>query len=170
MIIYHKHHIVPRHMGGTDDPTNLIKVNTAMHAFLHKLLWEEHGNQYDYIAWKCLSGQITNEEANILATKEANSGKEPWNKGKRGLQKSQRKGVPRTKEEKRKISAGTKKGMMQTTKKLGTPKGTVPWNKGKSGEKVSTIKRCSCLLCKKEITTNTLSKHYSLYHIEKEGK
>jgi hypothetical protein len=62
-------------MGGSDEPSNLIKVNTAMHAFLHKLLWEEHGSQYDYIAWKCLSGQITNEEANIMATKVANTGR-----------------------------------------------------------------------------------------------
>jgi hypothetical protein len=131
MIIYHKHHIVPRHMGGTDDPTNLIKVNTAMHAFLHKLLWEEHGNQYDFIAWKCLSGQITNEEANILATKVANTGKDPWNKGKTGLQKSWRKNVPRTEEDRKKISEGTKKGMQKTTKKIGAPKGTIPWNKGK---------------------------------------
>ena len=131
MIIYHKHHIIPRHMGGSDDPSNLIKVNTALHAFLHKLLWEEHGHQYDYIAWKCLSGQISNEEANIMATKVANSGKIPWNKGKTGVQKSKRKGVPRTEEEKRKISEGTKKAMKNTTKKIGAPKGTIPWNKGK---------------------------------------
>lgn len=77
-IIYHKHHIIPKHMGGTDDPKNIIKVNTTMHAFLHKLLWEEHGNQYDFIAWKCLSGQITNEEANIMATRVANTGRK-WN-------------------------------------------------------------------------------------------
>jgi hypothetical protein len=134
MIIYHKHHIIPRHMGGTDDPSNLIKVNTAMHAFLHKCLYEEHGNQYDFIAWKCLSGQITNEEANILATKASNTGKNPWNKGKTGLQKSWRKGIPRSDDEKVKISEGTKKGMLNTNKKIGAPKGTIPWNKGKRKE------------------------------------
>ena len=163
-------------MGGTDDPTNLIKVNTAMHAFLHKLLWEEHGNQYDFIAWKCLSGQITNEEANILATKVANTGRQCSEKNKQlyremfSGEKNPRYRVPRTKEEKKKISEGTKKGMQKTTNKIGAPKGTIPWNKGKSGEEVSTIKRCSCLLCKKEITNNTLLNHYNLYHIEKEGK
>ena len=26
MSIYHKHHIIPKHMGGTDDPSNLITV------------------------------------------------------------------------------------------------------------------------------------------------
>lgn len=117
-------------MGGTDDPSNLIKVNTAMHAFLHKLLWEEHNNEYDLIAWKCLSGQISNEEANIQATKVANKGRTAWNKGKKGVQKSTRKGKPRSEEEKKRISEGTKKGMKNTNKKLGAPKGVTPWNKG----------------------------------------
>lgn len=129
MIRFHNHHIIPRHMGGTDEPSNLLKVNTALHAFLHKMLWEEHRNDYDRIAWQCLTGQITNEEANIQATKVANTGKSPWNKGKTGLQKSTRKGKPRTEEEKKAISEGTKKGMIGV--KCGTPKGTEPWNKGK---------------------------------------
>ena len=111
-IYYHNHHIIPRHMNGTDDPSNLIKVNVAMHAFLHKLLWEEHSNQYDYIAWKCLSGQITNEEANRLANVHYHIGRDPWNKGKKGIQQSTRKGTkqsPRSDETKNKISEGVKK-------------------------------------------------------------
>lgn len=119
-------------MGGSDEPSNLLKVNTAMHAFLHKLLWEEHGNQYDYIAWKCLSGQISNEEANVMATKVANIGKDPWNKGKKGVQPSTRKGKMRTEKEKKKISEGTKKAVAEG-KKGGRKKGCVPWNKGKKG-------------------------------------
>ena len=53
----HKHHIIPRHAGGTDDPSNLIKVNVAMHAFLHKQLWEDNGFIEDKLAWLGLSGQ-----------------------------------------------------------------------------------------------------------------
>jgi rubrerythrin len=45
-------------MGGTDTPDNLIRVNVALHAFLHKLLYEEYGHWQDEVAWKCLSGQI----------------------------------------------------------------------------------------------------------------
>lgn len=44
-------------MGGTDDPSNLLTVNIALHALLHKILWEEHGRWQDYAAWKGLSGQ-----------------------------------------------------------------------------------------------------------------
>ena len=124
-------------MGGTDDPSNLLKVNTALHAFLHRMLWEEHGSEFDKVAWKCLSGQITNEEANIQATKIANTGRKCSEKNKQLFREmfsgenNSRYGVPRSEKEKKAISEGTKKGMAKTTKKLGTPKGTEPWNKGK---------------------------------------
>jgi hypothetical protein len=128
-IIWHKHHMIPRHKGGTDDKSNLLKCNAACHAFIHKVLWEEEGDQYDYIAWKALSGQISQMEANILATKKANTGRPPWNKGKKGVQKSTRKGKPRTDAEKKKIAEGTKKAMVGV--KCGRKKGSIPWNKGK---------------------------------------
>lgn len=117
-------------MGGTDDPSNLLRVNTALHAFLHKMLWEQHGSEFDKIAWKCLTGQITNEEANIEATKTANTGRTPWNKGKEGVQSSTRKGKPRNEEEKKRIAEGTKKAMEGV--ECGRKKGCVPWNKGKT--------------------------------------
>jgi hypothetical protein len=129
-IIWHEHHIIPVHMDGTDDKSNLLKCNIACHAFLHKCLYEEQGNEYDRIAWLCLSGQITNAEANIMATKIANTGKTPWNKGKTGVQPSTRKGKPRSEEEKRRIAEGTKKAMVGV--KCGRKKGSIPWNKGKA--------------------------------------
>ena len=63
----HKHHITPRHMGGSDDPSNITKVSIEVHANLHKQLWEEFGHWQDEIAWKALSGQIGSKEATRLA-------------------------------------------------------------------------------------------------------
>jgi hypothetical protein len=63
MTIYHNHHIIPKHMGGSDDPSNIVKLTVEQHAEAHKKLWEDHGNEYDYIAWKALSKLITKEEA-----------------------------------------------------------------------------------------------------------
>ena len=34
--IYHNHHILPKHMGGTDDPENIIKLTIEEHAEAHK--------------------------------------------------------------------------------------------------------------------------------------
>jgi hypothetical protein len=75
MSIYHKHHIVPRHMGGTDDPSNIVELTVEEHAEAHRKLFEEHGLWQDEIAWKALSGQITNAEAIKLAQSIANKGR-----------------------------------------------------------------------------------------------
>ncbi len=66
----HRHHILPKHMGGTDDEWNLTApITIEEHAEAHRILFELHGKVQDYIAWKCLSGRITNEEARIMASK-----------------------------------------------------------------------------------------------------
>lgn len=54
-IYYHKHHIIPKHMGGSDDPSNLVIVTVEQHANLHKQLWEDLGDIRDYYAWLGLS-------------------------------------------------------------------------------------------------------------------
>lgn len=54
----HLHHIVPRHMGGSDDPSNLIELTIEEHAEAHRKLWEEHGRWQDKLAWDALRGHI----------------------------------------------------------------------------------------------------------------
>lgn len=71
----HKHHIIPRHMGGSDDPSNLIELSVAEHAEAHRLLFEQYKNQKDYIAWQALSGLISKEEARRLAISASLTGK-----------------------------------------------------------------------------------------------
>lgn len=65
--MYHNHHIIPKHAGGTDEPSNLIRLTVEEHAEAHRLLFEEHGRWEDEVAWKALSGQITLNEASKLA-------------------------------------------------------------------------------------------------------
>lgn len=69
MSIYHFHHIVPRHMGGGNERSNLVKLTVEEHAEAHRVLYDEHGKHEDYIAWKALSGQMTMDEAKIAARK-----------------------------------------------------------------------------------------------------
>ena len=82
--IYHFHHIIPKHMGGTDDLSNLIRLTVEEHAEAHRKLYEEHGNKFDYIAYMALSNQIGYEEANYLKT----LGPKNWTK--EGLEKLSR--------------------------------------------------------------------------------
>jgi len=74
MTIYHKHHIVPRHIGGTDEPSNIIKLTIEEHAEAHRLLFEEHGRWQDKVAWLTLSGQMTCAEAIKTAQSLSNKG------------------------------------------------------------------------------------------------
>jgi hypothetical protein len=58
----HKHHIKPKHEGGTDDPENLIELSIEEHVEIHRLLYEENGKIQDFLAWKGLAGLMTKEE------------------------------------------------------------------------------------------------------------
>jgi hypothetical protein len=112
----HIHHIVPKHMGGTDDPSNLIELSVEEHAEAHRKLYEEYGNEYDRLAWLGLSGIIGKEEIRRKVISEANKGKTPWNKGKKGVQKNpylaelnrSRRGQPISDETKAKVGAANK--------------------------------------------------------------
>lgn len=63
--IYHNHHIIPRHAGGTDDPSNIVRLTVEEHAEAHRILYETHGKIEDKIAWKCLSGKTSETEADF---------------------------------------------------------------------------------------------------------
>jgi len=71
----HIHHILPKYLGGTDDPSNLIELTVEEHAEAHRKLYEEHNNWQDYCAWQALSGRIGQEEALRMAQGMANKGK-----------------------------------------------------------------------------------------------
>jgi hypothetical protein len=72
MIIYHKHHIIPRHAGGLDIKENLISLSIENHAKAHLKLYKETNNEYDRIAWLALSRQISGAEAIKAANSERN--------------------------------------------------------------------------------------------------
>jgi len=56
--VLHKHHIIPRHAGGTDNESNLVYLTVEEHAEAHRLLHEQYGRQEDYLAWRGLAGLI----------------------------------------------------------------------------------------------------------------
>jgi hypothetical protein len=43
----HKHHIIPRHAGGTDDPSNLVELSIEEHAEAHRVLYEKYDRWQD---------------------------------------------------------------------------------------------------------------------------
>jgi hypothetical protein len=163
MTIYHTHHIIPRHAGGTDDPSNLIELTVEEHAEAHRVLWETHGNEYDHIAWRCLAGIIDGEEARRQAVSVANKGK------------------PKSEEHRRKISESRKKNWetndvlrsrlseMWKGNDYGKYRaGWVPTDETKRRMAAAKTgrqqRRCSCALCKKEISVSQVVHHYKFRH------
>jgi general stress protein YciG len=63
----HKHHIIPRYMGGTDDPENLVEVSVTQHAMFHFCNYQLWGNGEDRLAWRGLAGLITPDDAALEA-------------------------------------------------------------------------------------------------------
>jgi len=74
MALFHKHHIIPKHVGGSNDESNLISLTIEEHAEAHRILFEQHGRWQDGVAWKSLSNQISCAEATKLAQRLANLG------------------------------------------------------------------------------------------------
>jgi hypothetical protein len=71
----HWHHIIPKHMGGTNDSSNYVQLTVAEHAEAHRILFETYGLEEDRLAWHGLAGIIGHEEAVrqacVLASKKA---------------------------------------------------------------------------------------------------
>ena len=115
-------------MGGTNDPSNLIKVNIPLHALLHKLLWEKHGHWQDEIAWKAISGQIPNAKINNEIRKKRMIGNQLW-KDRRHKEESKQKMGPKrgtkfTKKHKQKLSEARRNRVTKdsTREKLSQPR------------------------------------------------
>lgn len=106
----HKHHIIPKHMGGTDDPSNLIEITVEEHAEAHRILYEKHGNWQDYLAWQGLTKRISCEEVAREASRLANTGKKLSEETRRKISEAKRgkKQSPKHVENNRKAQAGKK--------------------------------------------------------------
>ena len=163
MSIYHIHHIVPRHMGGTDDPSNLIKLTVEEHAEAHRLLWEEHGNEYDLIAWRCLKGIINGEEARREAVSVATKGKPKSEEHRKKISESRKKDWATNDTLRAKLSERSKGNDYGKFKA-----GWVPSDETKrrmsAGKKGRKQRRCSCVICHKEISVSNVVSHYKWKH------
>ena len=155
----HLHHKIPKHAGGTDDPSNLVELTVEEHAEAHRILYQKYGRWQDKVAWKALSNQIGKEEIQAEAARQSIMNRDrsgEWKKGwetrrKNGWKPSEdtkqkqseaMKGRPKgpfSQEHKKKISEATKK--MHEEGRLGSypnHAGSKWWNNGTNN---ITIKR-----------------------------
>ena len=171
----HIHHIIPRHAGGTDDPSNLIELTPEEHAEEHRILYEKYGRIQDKIAWLGLAKLATNKEiiAELLAQpkndehkrkiSESHKGmKKPWVCGGKGL-----KGKSKSEEHKSKISE-SHKGMKKPWARGGVG------NKGKPKSKAhldAVKKALNTIEVKEKISSSWATKPIvTCPHCDKQGK
>ena len=59
---YHRHHIVPKFLGGTDEVDNLVYLTPEEHAQAHLDLYEKYGRKEDIGAYRMLHGEIIKKQ------------------------------------------------------------------------------------------------------------
>ena len=88
MTIYHNHHILPKHAGGTDDPSNIIKLTVEEHSLTHLKLYQESGRNEDLWAYKMLAKNknidISGENHPMWGKKHSDESKRKMSESKKG--------------------------------------------------------------------------------------
>lgn len=64
-LIKHKHHIMPRYRGGSDDPSNLVEVSVVQHAMWHFCNYQLWRDDRDKLAFLALSGKVGKEDIEL---------------------------------------------------------------------------------------------------------
>ena len=62
----HRHHIVPRHSGGTDDDSNYTYLTPREHVIAHYLLWRIYRNPNDLRSMKMLGAELSVDRRRII--------------------------------------------------------------------------------------------------------
>ena len=131
----HIHHIIPKHMGGSDEPSNLIELSVEEHALAHKKLYEKYGKQEDFMAWHMLSGQIDKDDALFMA-RSIGGKKKMSEESKQKLRESCAKRTERQRADGTLERANKKRSEAMRGKKK-TPEAIENWRKSRKGYKHS---------------------------------
>lgn len=71
----HKHHIIPKHAGGSDDLENIVELTIEEHAKAHRKLFEQYGRIQDKVAYIGLLKLAPNAELMYMLRSEMMKGK-----------------------------------------------------------------------------------------------
>lgn len=162
---YHRHHIIPKHMGGDDSKENLVYLTPEEHALAHLELYEKYGKYEDAQAFNTLSSQWLNgrsiggykQSEEHISKKIASTDYEQVSRTLKDRYEKQphhslgRKNGPPSKETKDKISKSTKgKKKDNSREKMGQ------YWKGKPSP---ASKQLYCIGCQKQVSPSRIMRH-----------
>ena len=126
-----RHHIIPRHIGGTDEESNFTYLTHREHIAAHWLLWKIHGRDEDRSAWTMMGGMKywptrlgkSHSEETKGKMSEAHKGKKHSEEARRKMSEAH-KGKSLSDEHKRKMSEARKGKTRseETKRKIGEAK------------------------------------------------
>jgi hypothetical protein len=135
---FHKHHITPKHLGGSNDPSNLVLLHPYDHAIAHYVRWKIFKTNGDAWAFNRLKVWLDDGGLTVKGMRHNNESKIAI-----GLHSKTRVRKPHSEETRAKISvsksgvASNRKGAKHTqeaTQKMSASHlGQEPWNKGLVG-------------------------------------
>jgi hypothetical protein len=64
----HRHHIIPRYDGGSDEDNNLVELSPICHSMWHYAEWLRKGDARDYCAHKMILGDVNNPTFRKMAS------------------------------------------------------------------------------------------------------
>jgi hypothetical protein len=178
-MIKHKHHIIPKHAGGTDDPSNIVELTIEEHAEAHRLLYEQYGRWQDKVAWQGLLGLISHEEILLeMYASRKGENNHMWGKSVTDFMTNEKINQWRSNISKsmqgRVFTDEHRENLSKVN--LGKRKGIEPWNKGKLGlqkqDTTQLLKKSKPLIFNNNvyISLNEAEKHtgISSYKIKKQ--
>jgi hypothetical protein len=135
---FHKHHITPKHLGGSNDPSNLVLLHPYDHAIAHYVRWKIFKTDGDAWAFNKLKGWLDDGALTVKGMRHTDEAKAVI-----GVYSKERVRSPHSEETRLKISvskkgvASNRRGATHTQdsmqKMSDSHLGQEPWNKGLVG-------------------------------------
>lgn len=135
---FHRHHVVPKHLGGTDAPSNLVMLHPYDHAIAHFVRWKMYGTDGDAWAFNRLKGWLDDGAFTVKGMRHSKKTKKII-----GQHSAVRIRQPHTEETRSKISAAkigkksNRRGSRHSAKSIQEMReshiGQKSWNKGSVG-------------------------------------
>jgi hypothetical protein len=150
---FHRHHVIPKYLGGTDAPSNIAMLHPYDHAIAHLVRWKMYGTHGDAWAFNRLKGWLDDGALTVKGMRHSEEAKKLI-----GQHSAARIRKPHSKETKDKISVAkvgkesNRKGVKLSAKTIqkmseshigqkawhaGTVGVIKAWNKGLVGKQVS---------------------------------